>query len=931
MAGRVERSARLDPSKHRGSFFIVLRSDWNLRPLLVAAVSLIAAPFALGSDLRVEIGQTRSLDAVHDLTDAAVRTFARRAALLGHAQLENWASRGRLRTPYTLPLRVVLTRNGVPIPPHRPFLGGSDITLTFSLTRPFPAGYQTTLQGVFTQAKPAMNAVFGPPAVGGPVLVSNYDADIQDRYAVGGGYYVANGGPSGEPEIRFPVYFSTEGAGVNFLHCLLLAYQGQNPYPFDAVNEGLVRAATMKIARTAGSLPATFDPVAVENALESLYDVSGFYDWYNQPALGCEHFIAPNLLNTQLPPGGSTGGIYLVRYLMAGTAWHKVIAEYPGFIAEFNSLYYANPSAFQTMPELVALGQQALDFVGGAPNSTVEAMSFADWVERQYILDAQTTGGLKIMVQPFPIDATGGTSDFGVYGFDVNVFRTAANGDESLLAGTSYPIYWRPDFSRFFMAAQDDQIKLAGAYGAVVPNFPGATFNNKQYRVAIDVPFGDSDTRVVVPAGSFSTGTNPLPNNFIGTLTGLSAPALGTYEVSVEWPGGSQTGVTVDNFAFGANITDPNFLKAQAVTVRVFVNAGSPSEIFSRRVNKGFGMLALNLSPPESDTSYDATVLSQLDFIGIPLQQYRVRPTDAFAIADPDLLFARWNSTLNRYDIFPTAGQILPGFGFYLRPASSGTTTIHGYSPPKTPISIALVPGWNMVTVPFNQSLDSTDVTFTVATEAVSTFAEAVGTIIGNTVFDFTPDGANPDTGTLLPASSFVPGRGYFVRVLRPEGAVMIFTPTDFGTANVSAPVSRTSQLQTLDHAWEAKVQVSNPRFKKTWVVIGQSNRATLGFDPMFDSELPPSPGGFQAALISSRRMFKDIGLWGSVQKFNLDVTGLYKGERETLDVILTKGTKMLTLIDKATGKRTWFTHGGRYFFKAAGTSQSFEIWTDLR
>ena len=50
-----------------------------------------------------------------------------------------------------------------------------------------------------------------------------------------------------------------------------------------------------------------------------------------------------------------------------------------------------------------------------------------------------------------------------------------------------------------------------------------------------------------------------------------------------------------------------------------------------------------------------------------------------------------------------------------------------------------------------------------------------------------------------------------------------------------------------------------------------------------------------------------------------------------TLDVILTKGTKMLTLIDKATGKRTWFTHGGRYFFKAAGTSQSFEIWTDLR
>ncbi len=104
--------------------------------------------------------------------------------------------------------------------------------------------------------------------------------------------------------------------------------------------------------------------------LESAYDVGTYYDWFNQPGLGGPRFIAPNLLDTPLPAGGNTGGVFLLRYQMAGTAWAKLAAEHPAFIAEFNRQYNQSPAAYQTVESLVTLGQSALDVVAGVPNAT---------------------------------------------------------------------------------------------------------------------------------------------------------------------------------------------------------------------------------------------------------------------------------------------------------------------------------------------------------------------------------------------------------------------------------------------------------------------------------------------------------------------------------------------------------------------------------
>ncbi|HXH62057.1 MAG TPA: hypothetical protein VNI20_11950, partial [Fimbriimonadaceae bacterium] len=785
------------------------------------------------------------------------------------------------------------------------------------------------------------DAVYGLPKVGGIVHVRNYDADIQDRLAVGGGYYIPNG-PDG-PEIRFPVYNSDVSAEINYVHTLLLAYASDAPYPFDALSEGLVRAATMRVVRSPNILPGSPDPAVIEATLDSLYDVSTFYDWYNQPALGAKNFIAPNLLDTTLPAGGSTGGIYLARYQMAGTAWSKVLTQYPGFAKEFNTRYYASPSAFVTMDDFANLGQQVIDFLTSTANSQIEGLSFFDWVKRQYILDTSVTAGLKVMVQPFPIQAVGGTSDFGVFAIDVNTFRTSANGDEALLAGTAFPVYWMPDFTRFFASVQDDSIKIAGAFGSVVPNFTSVPFGGQQYRVAVDVPFAGGDTRVVLPAGSVSTGTNPTFNNFYGTLTGLPIPATGvSYRVSIDWLGGSLGPIPVDNFAFGANITDASYLNAQLVTVHVFqVTIAGPSELFSRQVVKGVGPLALNVSTPDSYTTFNGALLARLALTGLPLQPFRIRPNEVLGISEDQTLFARWNPVTVRYDLFPDAGQVLSGLGFYARPSTGVTLAVDGYSAPFTPVAVSLQPGWNIVTVPFSQTLGTNNLSFTVASQAMSTYDQAVGSVIDPTIFEFNPDPSNPDLGTLVPATSLAPGKGYFVRALQPDGAVMLFTPTDFAAAarrfgptrfsvgapriGLGRPIGGTTGLKVAH--WESEVKVTNSNYVTSYVQIGQSANATKGYDPKFDSQLPPSPGGFQVSIDAGVPLYRDINVWGDVESFKIVVSGLTSGERFRVEIAQIYGNKRLTLIDSA-GNRYSMSQNRRVYFTATGTTQRFEVTT---
>lgn len=893
---------------------------WKGTAALLAALCL--AP-AWATTLYVETG-TRLPGDHMDLADEAVREYAKRMA--------RYTERTRLQRaksgvdPFqSMPVRVVLTRNGSPIPPKPPGRGrGPDLEPTFDLSgaRAFPTAYRQYLESVFNSARPAMNGVFGEPNVGGVVRVRNYDADIQDRYAVAGGYYVPNG-PDG-PEIRFPIYQNEIAAAINYIHTLLLAYAGPAQYPFDAFSEGLVRAATIRIARTPGAVPNNPPTSQISSVLESTYDVSSFYDWYNQPGLGAPRFIAPNLIDAPLPAGGSTGGIFLLRYQMAGTAWLKVVTEHPGFLPEFNRRFYIAPAAYQTESALVTLAQLSLDVVTGSSNTTVEGSVFQQWFERQFILDSLNSAGLKVVLQPFPIPPTTGTDDFGVFGIIAHALIVNANGDEILPGGESYPLYWRPDFTRFFMSAQDDRIDLFGGFGAVAPNFPGSTFSNAPYRVAVDVPFRNEIARVYLPAGAIARAQQPQPNEFAGSLIGLDPNPVGSYSVNIEWVGGSRTGIGVQNLAFGASITETSFEPAQPVTIRVFrTQNGNVQELFSRRVNKGFGALYVDLRPESSNASYSFQRSAQLDTLGLPLQPWRSNINAVLDLPPAETLAGRWDATVGRFSLYPDRGHVSVGNGWFVRPPSGVFQTVEGRRDPATPVAVALQPGWNQVTVPFASSVDRSSLRVTVGEGVVSPYNEVAGSQVGTTIFGFNADPVDADTGTLVPVNTLQPGKSYYVRALDPRGAVLIFYPGDFGGSSAlpwTPPgtywAPRALGLPQFSNPgghdptewnrWKYEVVVRNLRVgNDTRARFGANMHATRGFDPKWDAELPPSVGGFQAYFEGSVPLFEDVRRYGLREEFSLVLTGLRPGERYVITLVPIEGRHRVEVVDEDGRVRT--------------------------
>lgn len=908
-----------------------MRPTIHLPAILLALLPALATPQNLPPDqprgITVDIATARSRDEIHtQVQAAATRAVARLATLSAPSRQAR-----KDQTPFTTPLVVTLTRYGVPLPNWNRLRSRAPepIVPTFQTTGPraFPADYRNFLESVFTAARPAMDAAFGTPAAGGPVRILNYDADLPARQAVAGGIYIPNA--PGGPEIHFPVYQSPASAGVNYIHTLLLAYQGGNDFLFDAYSEGFVRAATMAVARVPNSIP-NVTPDAIEQTLDSLYDISETYTYSNVPGVGAPRFIAPNLLNDPLPPGGSTGGVYLLRHKMAGTAWAKLATEHPAFIARFNSQMYASPGTYLTQADLEALALSSLTFVtGGNPAPTVEGLPFITWLQRQAALDPRLNPGLKIIPEAFPIEPTPGSNDFGVFGIVLNAFRTAPNGDETLLSGTSFPVYFRNDFARFFTTVQDDIISIAGGFGAVAPNFPARSSANIPYRVAIDLPFGGKLNRLYLPAGAVATGTDPAPRNLYGTLVGFDDQA--NLAVIAEWNGGSANMNVRDGaFSTAANTT---FDPAQPVRFRVLQGS---TVLLDTRVNKGRGPLAVDLRSDDSFTTVNLLRPDRLTTLGLPIDPFRPNPADLYNLPDNRLLLARWDPFNGRYNLYPNEGEVRQGLGYFVRPGAGPSRSVAGRTSARTPLAVHLLPGWNLVSVPSQTPATSADILVTTTTQAFSTWAAARGALVGDTVFRFVPDPVNPDAGTLAPAGdTLLPSEAYFVRALRAEGAVLLFQNAGRSRATRSrAPEISPAQTPRAETRPNPRVQpqgffvriiATTAQGHLSELLLGQNNTASDAPDPQ-DHPLPTGPGGFQLASLLPSPHYRDIRA-ATRPVFQINLSGLTPGQTVTLAVQELAGSPAFHA-DGLPGGRRPLSRSNPLTFRAAATTHAFRLTT---
>jgi len=868
----------------------------------VATGVVLAASFgaAQTSVLRVDIGEKSVRQAITQQTDREVRQFSHRMAVLTDSNRKRtW----RGTSEFSMPMRVELTRGGKPLPPMVGKRFG-DITLSFDSSgdRVFATDYRDLLTSVYTKAKPTLDALFGQALVGGDVKVANYDAEIGDRQAVAGGYYVPNNG-SGQREIRFPVYQSREAAAINFIHCLLLAYQGTTPYGFDAYQEGLVRAVTAKVARTSGVLDG-FVQASIEQVLFNTYEVGGSYDWCNQRALSGSAFIAPNLIKPPLPTGGSYGGLYLLRYRMAGSAWQKVLAEYPDFAARLNAKLAADSSIASDISKLRAAGQQVVNEVRPS-DPTIEGRPYVEWTRDQHILDVRNSSGRKLLVQPTPIINGLRSSDFGVFAIEATYFSRTNSGDEQLLSGTSYPIFWSPTVtSRFTTSAQDDRMDIAGAYGSVAPNFPD-NFSGQNYRVPVDIAVRDQLSRVYLPAGAIARPSNQdNPNNFYGTVAGF----VGATQVRISFNGVVLGTAVVQNGAFGTLIENDNYLRGGSFLVEVI---GAVNPIGTRRINKGPGDIGLDLrATPYSTLNLSLPAgVSAAGFSADPVNQ------DAYdQLLASDALMARYDAGVGSYALAPDMEPFRVGNGVFFRTTKAENLTLRTVPSP-LPTAIALQPGWNLVSNPLGAAASTSDVRVVTGTDLEQTWDASIGTIIGADFFEFVPGAVDPntglpETGTYVSAGAFAPGKAYFVRCLSANGAVLLFNPVPGGNVARTNPPAVT---------WRAKIRAYVG--KQTYFA-----EAALAPNDRYQSDAPPAiSDGLQMQVDRQYRSIRK----GNGQVFRLTFTGLKKGQivelRFDQDIAWSKQFEIRDARRRAVTKLGRYS--GRYGFKAESSTETFELF----
>ncbi len=770
--------------------------------------------------------------------------------------------------------------------------------------------------------------------------MENHDLDIGDRDAVAGGFYLPNDG-SGNQAIWFPVYNLRETAVVNFIHCLILAYMGPAMPAYNAWSEGFARAGTTFVVRQ-GIVPNENPPLEsdlLQSVLDNSYDNSALYDWYNQPPLGNNKFIADNLRDIPLPIGGSLGGIFLMRYRQAGTAWAKFIDPYgPGFFAAFLANYYPqytlDNSAASNAALLKQIAQSTMDTLNGGPNATIEGQSFQTWCNHQYILDTSISLGKKMFVEPIPITSGLSSTDFGVFAIWATYFETLAQGNEKLLSGTCYPIFWNPDYNRIYPEGQNDRMEIGGAFGEVTPNLTD-DFGGDFYRATVELPVSDIIGRALLPAGAIATASNPIPNTFFGTVMGFDGTVTGgdpnvTGKVRITFldlPNTAPIETPIQNGAFGTTVgtafDTPRRLKIEVVKT----DTGVDTTLLTRFVNSWGPTLGLDLRLVDDLTWQPLGGLAGgVQSVGFPVTPYDTNMASNLGLPPDQTLVARWRQDLFRYEFYPSMAPFQAGRGYFIRmPAAAANFSIFGRSVGPQPISVALQPGWNLICNPYNFDLSFSNATIQHTVDLPESLDDAVvDSLIDSTFFTLTPGAPDtfsgvPEGGTLDPIIDFRKGMAFYIRVLAPEGVTITFRPNSFAVSSNPPP---------LRYDWNAVLLFAGNKIEHSSVVIGTSRDATNGWDKRYDAMLPPIWGGaLQAQIGTTTPMYRDIRK-NVLQTWKIRLTGLKPGTTYTLKPSLQDGERRVPILVFDDGRRkTQMRNGVSITFTARSAQQDFTIW----
>jgi hypothetical protein len=827
---------------------------------------------------------------------------------------------GLLPQDYRLPIfhTVVLRQNGRLVLPTRTRDGGlGNGTLTIQVQdgqNPFPPSYKAFLQNVANGALNLVEAEYGRAARTLTITVINYDDQIGDRDAVVGGIYdVSNS------RFLFAIYNAPEAAAVNLLYLTVRAFHADVGFAYDAWEAGFARAVTARIARSSafrqlmGGNTETIDLMLDQN-----FDVRPYYDAWNQPTLGSPSFIAPSLRQSPIQ-GGTTGGLWLVRYQMAGSAWLKLATEYPSFFREFNTRYYARytPGLEGNIPALLNIARETLSALSGNATPTVEGVPFDQWYRRQYILDTSVTYGRKLHAQMFPYISNPQPDEQAVFTVFLTYFQTTQTGnggwDEALLNGTCYPIYWDYNYERLTLSPQYERVDIRVGTGTVVPSFVGSDVANQ--RLTVDFSVGTEYAQVVYPSSKVQ-GTN-FRNNFFGVVYGLDN---GSVQIDL---GVEQKTVEVTKGAFGTAFSE-NALSRERIARLTFYNAQGV-EVGRAQVNTGIGFQFVVVRLQPTSGSFTLSLPAGLRMFSLPLRPYETDFAKLLNIPANQLRLAHWRQERFNYVYYPETPAPAPGVGYFIRLTNPLTITIQGEpAPTDRDFAIALQPGWNLIGHPFTEAVDLRNVQVVHQFSAPvpwDTATESIGgepLLVGSSVWTLNTAGT-----AYVPVQLLEPGKAYWVRVLRPEGVTLLIPSPSRSRSRAALPARTESQP-----AWAMDLTLQSPAGGAVVTLGLDTPTRTRSRWAQLESP-PPLPGmtAFgvkpdETTTVSNGLLLQDIRPLGRRQVWTLQVVPAEPNREHTLTWHIPNARRAwrILLENPVTGERIDMRRQAAYRFTPAGT-----------
>ncbi|NPV45761.1 MAG: hypothetical protein HPY69_02285 [Armatimonadetes bacterium] len=643
----------------------------------------------------------------------------------------------RLRFPRT----VVHTRNGRLVQPdlmqtaQDGGLGAATNDIRF-IFEGWSAGDQAALESYLATAMPKARLIYGPPAFDLTVKVIQ-DSTLQELQ---GGIYDAAAN-----EIRLPPLSGNFPEDTYVLLMLVLnAFHDDAILFYDAWEQGMIGAAAYAIQTQPGVSPG-YDPIDPG----PFYALS-VYECQNLPELG----------NSTFYPSSGTTNMLVWRIAMARAAWLKCWIEDPAFFAEFNQRYYAN---FTTtlpgdVPSLKELAAQALPVVEGLP--------FAEWYERQYVLDTSVRTGPKLYTWNIPLTQS--------VALICELYETLPDGDETPFGGQARTVYWNDTFDIQLYAEEGNIIDIPPGGTTPGEGFLLPTFYNIGGPQRVTVQIDVAGLRRYYPFAYGMRGFDPGENNIYGAILGMDDGSLAVQSSTAEL-----TDVPVERGVWGDRLTTGVLTPRQ---VAITFTSGSGDAV-TRRFNIGWDSYCcfIEAGPQATLTHTFEYGINGLHLMSLPLLPLNPDASAVLGISPERLLMAWWDplqAAENKYRLWPSFPFKNPGQGYWLRVADDTTVILEGVEPdPARDYELPLAPGWNLIGSPRRSTVTLTDLQVREGDAAPLYWSEAVvQRLVQDSLF------AYDQTAGYKLESSLSPWAGYWVRCLAPSGAALIF-PANTATA----------------------------------------------------------------------------------------------------------------------------------------------------